>query len=171
MSIRSYICIEKEEGKYLGVYCHSDGYPTYNGAMLLDHYSSRERVEKLIELGDISLLEENLSPDPHYLHDFDHRQEHVTLFYSRDRGDKKELTEARYVRLEKLNIPDSWIDFVYVYGLDNIWRMFQCGQNSKPKLERVSKVLETIYKEAGIERPDGYYGTLDENVIAEMKKS
>ena len=41
MSTRSFICVEQDDGSYKGVYCHSDGYLTYNGAMLLDHYNSQ----------------------------------------------------------------------------------------------------------------------------------
>ena len=54
MSTRSYICIENEDKSISGIYCHSDGYLTYNGAMLLDHYSDREKVKELISLGDLS---------------------------------------------------------------------------------------------------------------------
>ena len=54
MSTRSFICVEQDDGSYKGVYCHSDGYLTYNGAMLLDHYNSREKADALIALGDLS---------------------------------------------------------------------------------------------------------------------
>ena len=56
MSTRSYICRENEDGTITGSYCHCDGYLTYNGAMLLDHYSTKERVDKLLSFG-------NMSPD------------------------------------------------------------------------------------------------------------
>lgn len=45
MSTRSYICIENEDKSISGIYCHSDGYLTYNGAMLLDHYSDRKKLK------------------------------------------------------------------------------------------------------------------------------
>ena len=48
MSTRSLIGIQREKDKFEVIYCHSDGYPTYNGAMLLDHYSDKEKVEKLL---------------------------------------------------------------------------------------------------------------------------
>ena len=35
MSTRSFICVEQDDGSYKGVYCHSDGYLTYNGAIIL----------------------------------------------------------------------------------------------------------------------------------------
>ena len=90
MSTRSFICVEQDDGSYKGVYCHSDGYLTYNGAMLLDHYNSREKADALIALGDLSLLCEKLYPDPDKPHgfDYDKRQPDVTVAYARDRGEK-----------------------------------------------------------------------------------
>lgn len=35
MSTRSFIAKQTGEDEYLTVYCHSDGYLTYNGALLL----------------------------------------------------------------------------------------------------------------------------------------
>ena len=64
--------MEQDDGSYKGVYCHSDGYLTYNGAMLLDHYNSREKADALIALGDLSLLCEKLYPDPDKPHGFDY---------------------------------------------------------------------------------------------------
>ena len=100
MSTRSFICVEQDDGSYKGVYCHSDGYLTYNGAMLLDHYNNRERADALIALGDLSLLCEKLYPDPDKPHgfDYDKRQPDVTVAYARDRGEKN--TEARIVTPE-----------------------------------------------------------------------
>ena len=72
MSTRSYICVKQDDGSYKGVYCHWDGYLTYNGAMLLDHYNNRERADALIALGDLSLLCEKLYPDPDKPHGFDY---------------------------------------------------------------------------------------------------
>ena len=34
MSTRSYICVKQNDGSYKGVYCHWDGYLTYNGIMI-----------------------------------------------------------------------------------------------------------------------------------------
>ena len=53
MSTRSYICKENEDGTITGSYCHCDGYLTYNGAMLIDHYNTKERVDKLLSLGNM----------------------------------------------------------------------------------------------------------------------
>ena len=119
MSTRSFICVEQDDGSYKGVYCHSDGYLTYNGAMLLDHYNSREKASEIIALGDLSLLCEKLYPDPERPHSFDYdsRQEDVTVAYGRDRGEKG--TEAREITLE--DAKESWCEYMYVFGKDGKW--------------------------------------------------
>jgi hypothetical protein len=38
------------------IYIHSDGYPSYVGDLLLQHWSEPQRVEKLLALGDLSTL-------------------------------------------------------------------------------------------------------------------
>ena len=38
---------------YLGVYCHSDGYPSGVGATLLKHFDTYEKVLNLVSLGDL----------------------------------------------------------------------------------------------------------------------
>ena len=55
MSTRSYIAKQIGDNKYRTIYCHSDGYLTYNGAMLLDHYNSPEKLDELLRLGDFVL--------------------------------------------------------------------------------------------------------------------
>ena len=63
MSTRSYITMKTGDDTYRGVYCHYDGYLEYNGRMLLEHYNTQERVERLLSLGCISSLKEKLEPE------------------------------------------------------------------------------------------------------------
>ena len=88
MSTRSYIAMKTGENTYRAVYCHYDGYLEYNGRMLLEHYNTQERVEKLLDLGCISSLREKLEPDAGSHHCFDTPDKDVTVFYGRDRGEK-----------------------------------------------------------------------------------
>ena len=60
MSTRSRIAIEKQDGTVESIYCHFDGYLSHNGEILQEHYSTKEKMEKLIELGDISQLGDTL---------------------------------------------------------------------------------------------------------------
>lgn len=60
MATRSMIYKEQQDGTLKGIYCHWDGYLEYNGSILLEHYSDPDKLEKLLALGDISSLGEEL---------------------------------------------------------------------------------------------------------------
>lgn len=168
MSTRSYIAKKIGEDKYLTIYCHSDGYLTYNGAMLLDHYNTPERVDALLSLGDISTLQEKLEPDPNLPHSFDYkeRQEGVTVAYGRDRGDTE--TEARVFSLAQLNNESNWTEYVYVFDENNKWKYFKTGQ-AENGLHDVHDDLEKEYQQYGMMRPEGYYGFLDNEIVQYLK--
>ena len=159
MSTRSFICVEQDDGSYKGVYCHSDGYLTYNGAMLLDHYNSREKADALIALGDLSLLCEKLYPDP------DKRQPNVTVAYARDRGEKN--TEARIVTPE--SALDSWGEYLYVFCKDGKWRYYALCDD-QPELRDVETDLAKEFEAMGIERPKDEYGFFPQERIDRLKK-
>jgi hypothetical protein len=95
MSTRSRIAIATTRG-YQSIYCHSDGYPEYNGRILLEHYTDPDKVRALIALGDLSILEAEIG----IKHPFsmsglsdEQRDEYDRLYstmcvaYGRDRGD------------------------------------------------------------------------------------
>jgi hypothetical protein len=56
MGTRSLIGKQLSDGSILGVYCHYDGYPAYNGRMLRDNFDTVEKVNKLIDGGDMSCI-------------------------------------------------------------------------------------------------------------------
>lgn len=118
MSTRSVICKETLNKTYVGIYCHHDGYPLWVGKTLLDHYSDRDRVEKLLHLGDLSSLEEKIEPDADKIHTFDNPQGDVCVAYHRDRGE--ELRQARPIKLDKAH-EVYWAEFMYVYMQDGTW--------------------------------------------------
>jgi hypothetical protein len=57
MSTRSNIAFEYADGSVARIYCHWDGYLEHNGHILFHHYKNKEKIKKLIALGDISVLE------------------------------------------------------------------------------------------------------------------
>ena len=67
MSTHSYIGVIEEDGTLKYVYCHSDGYPSYLGRMLLTYYNTPELATGLVNLGDLSMVRsmvrERLVPD------------------------------------------------------------------------------------------------------------
>jgi hypothetical protein len=56
MGTRSTIALEYADGSVEQIYCHNDGYVSYNGKVLFQYYSDPFKLQKLIDLGDISVL-------------------------------------------------------------------------------------------------------------------
>ena len=166
MSTRSLICIQRGKNKYEAIYCHSDGYLTYNGQMLNDHYNDREKVEKLIKLGNISCLNEKIDPDPTRPHSFDYseRQDDVTVAYGRDRGEKGQ--ESTLCSMRELKDWD-WIEYIYIFNTKNEW--IYSGYPFD-EFKNVKEDLEDYYKKLGIKRPKDFYGYMSDDYIKKLKK-
>lgn len=90
MATRSRIGVMIDESTCRSVYCHWDGYPSNNGAILQQFYQDPDKVNELIALGDISSLGGEIGER----HDFNSRYKDTdprnnwTVAYSRDRGEK-----------------------------------------------------------------------------------
>jgi hypothetical protein len=134
MATRSGIHVQMTNGQWAGIYCHSDGYWSWNGQKLHEFYNSQALAEALIRLGDISIINEEIGEK----HDFDYRNklykkytknfdtdyvamhndpEYVRLsrmcnVYGRDRGEKN--TQAR----RGPTLASVLVDESYVY----VWR-------------------------------------------------
>ena len=115
MATRSFISI-KTGKEFRSIYCHHDGYPECNGAMLLKHYPTIERVEALLALGYISSLNVKIAPEATTPHTFDKQQEDVVVAYHRDRGDT--FTPPRRHTYRGLELED----YNYVFNsITNRW--------------------------------------------------
>lgn len=121
MSTRSTIGIENGDGTTTYIYCHWDGYLDYNGKMLIEHYDTKEKVEALIALGDLSSLNEKINPDPNREHRFDKPQEDVCVAYHRDRGEefRQEKIKSSYYNIQSM-ANTWWADYVYLWK-DGEW--------------------------------------------------
>ena len=60
MGTRSRIGIQLKDNSVLSVYCHWDGYPSFNGRVLNEFYNTPEKVANLINGGNFSSLHTNL---------------------------------------------------------------------------------------------------------------
>ena len=56
MGTRSRIGIQLADKSILSVYCHYDGYPSFNGVKLQEHFNSYDKASELIDGGDFSAL-------------------------------------------------------------------------------------------------------------------
>ena len=99
----------KIEKPYMGVYCHWDGYISNNGDILFHHYKSKNKVMKLINLGDISSLANEVDIPKDKIHNFDNPCDGVTVAYGRDRGEKD---IEPIISTEK----EFWDDYIEEYG-------------------------------------------------------
>ena len=86
MSTHAAIIRKTETGTFEGVYLHSDGYPSHAGRILLAHYQDAEKVAALINLGDLSFLDERVEPIG--THSFTWPEKGTTIAYGRDRGER-----------------------------------------------------------------------------------
>lgn len=113
MATRSRIAIENQDGKVKSIYCHWDGYLSGVGKTLFNHYD-KEKLEKLIELGDISALEDSLE---------------YTIAYARDRGE--DLNFTTFPNVEDLFDYgfESGIEYIYCLTNSGIWLVNGLGSS------------------------------------------
>lgn len=86
MATRSTISL-KNGNKVQTIYCHWDGYIGHNGYLLQTVYNTTEKILALLNLGSLSRLSKELYPDGKRPHNFDNKQDGVTVAYGRDRGE------------------------------------------------------------------------------------
>lgn len=116
MATRSFIGKRNDDGTITGVYCHWDGYPEWNGKMLVENYNTFWDVVKLINLGSISSLRERGAPPTGKYHTFDNPREGVTIAYTRDRGEYWGWNAPRnYKDVDEIADHYSDIEWIYVY--------------------------------------------------------
>lgn len=84
MSTRSRIGKEQENGTVRSIYSHSDGYPHGVGKILLSNYQDPQKLEELINLGDISYLQPELDQVIAYHRDLNEEYSYPKLHSSID---------------------------------------------------------------------------------------
>ena len=168
MSTRSQIAKMLPDGKVNSIYCHSDGYPSHNGELLLNHYNSEEKVDALLALGDLSFLDVNINPmaeaparrnwevdkDPNSeggikirernavltTHTFADPQEGVTIAYHRDRGEDFHVGE--YNSLEDFLKAEHWAVYLYLWK-DNKWHVSYYYKEKERFFELTPEIIKS----------------------------
>ena len=69
MGTSSTITSVTPDGKYKNIYCNFDGYIDHNGKVLYRYYNTQEKIDKLLNLGDISSLDKNCKTSVAYIRD------------------------------------------------------------------------------------------------------
>jgi hypothetical protein len=130
MSTRSRIGMVLPDGKIKSIYCHSDGYLSYNGRILCTDFRDRTKVEQLLDLGDISSLHPQVAPPPGVKHSYLDRVLGVTVAYKRDRGEN-DVDPVISANEEAFLALDSGQEFSYLYGTDGLWRVWEAHDGSE----------------------------------------
>lgn len=140
MATRSTIAIQHPNGTVSQIYCHWDGYPTWNGRLLSVYYSEYLKAKELLSHGDLSTLKSNINPTVNN-HTFDTPQPEVCVYYGRDRGEPN--TQARsFLSLDKYVQESEFEDYNYVL-VDGVWYVNDCDN-----MDRAFHILTDVLDEA-----------------------
>jgi len=124
MATRSRIAIENQDGSVKSIYCHWDGHIETNGVILNQYYRTKDKVEELIALGDLSSL---------------HRTIDKTVAYHRDQGD--DLIQTPFNNVEELFEDGfrSGVEYIYCFTKDGFWLVNALGSVN---VDVLSEVIE-----------------------------
>jgi len=93
MSTNSRVSIQLKNRKIKSIFVHWDGYLSGVGQDLLDFYNTEEKLNELLELGNLSVLGTSIGKKVDF-NKFDSRENKQCLAYGRDRGeDESEAIE------------------------------------------------------------------------------
>ncbi len=122
MATRGNIAIVNGDGTITSIYVHYDSYTEYVGKILLNHYNDVGIINKLMELGDLSSLGENLYAAGHT---WAVPIEGVCVAYGRDRGEKGvESRVFKSIEQYNRNADNSGVNYQYLF--DNGKWMYRC---------------------------------------------
>ena len=132
----------RENNSITYIYNHSDGYLEYLGKMLIEHYNSEKQAKALVSLGDVSVVKEKLAPEEGNIHTFDNRQESVSVFYSRERGENWDDIKPIRINNTVFKNPDYTIVYIYVYDVEEqTWLFTRNGKDFESLEEIVNKII------------------------------
>lgn len=137
MSTRSLIGTINNDGTVKVIYCHWDGYPEVQLPMLIRYYNTPEKVNELLELGDISYLGKWVKPDEGVKHTFNEPADGVTVAYHRDRGE--EYNPPFVTAFDRLfrEYDGCWIEYFYLFD-GEMWHCYE------PDGEELSDLCDMI---------------------------
>ena len=136
MATRSTIAIENNDGTVSQVYCHWDGYLEGVGKTILEHYNTREAVEKLLAGGSISSLGEYVSDDEKSFNKKHDDEDDYTVYYTY-RGEVIVIEE--FESLSDYEENHQYEEFEYIFTQDNVWSVFFNGDWHDLELELSEK--------------------------------
>ena len=114
MATRCRVGLELSDGSVLSIYSHWDGYPEWAGRILRTHYNTREKVEALIDGGDVSCL---WTDDGFYTSEGKTQRGYYGPLHYSERG---EDTPPR-LDANKYDYLADGEEYAYIFTLENTW--------------------------------------------------
>jgi hypothetical protein len=131
MATRGRIGLELADGSILSIYSHYDNYPEFVGLKLVEHFNTKEKVQELIDLGDISCLWTNAGWNNETL------LEVGPLPYSSRGEDCPPRLDAD---LCEYLLPDNSEEYAYIFTQNGEWVCYNMHQFDDTKLPEVVEI-------------------------------
>ena len=112
MSTNARISFEKADGTIRSIYCHWDGYPSYVGRILSEHYDFYN-LNELMDLGDLSVLGPITKSSPEGWNTFNAFDDYCLAY--RDRGDS-DIDAKEYINMKDFEDNAPYCDYNYFYS-------------------------------------------------------
>lgn len=144
MSTRSVIGIIRKDGSVECINCYRDGYLHGVGKVLLNHYTDQDKIEQLLELGDLYALKENTD------HAIINPDKYTTIAYVRDGGEKN--TQSRVfdsIQEFQYEFNNSWCEYAYLF--DESKQKWYCNTTAvfdEQSLEELSLAIKNEMNES-----------------------
>ena len=99
------------------IYSHSDNYLEHTGKILDQHYANEDKVDELLSLGDVSIVDENIGVKIDF-NDYKLRAKNKQCkFYMRDRGEKYKQAEQLKDETKLIEFSNNCdVDFIYMFA-------------------------------------------------------
>ena len=135
MSTRGRLGIELADGSILSIYSHYDNYPEFVGLKLVEHFDTKEKVQELVDMGDISCLWTNAGWNNETL------PEVGPLPYSTRGEDCPPRLDAD---LCEYLLPDGCEEYHYIFTQNNQWVCYDMHQFDNTKLPEVVEIPVSV---------------------------
>jgi hypothetical protein len=136
----------KQGDKVTAIYCHFDGYKEGVGAILDNHYQDAEKVQRLMELGNLSVLSQEIGAYQNFNNRETH-QEDWCLAYSRDRGETGQEARTFDSVADWVENFQSGEEYYYLFTEGEGWEIANC-YGDEVKFSRL-KTGEVAYENVG----------------------
>jgi hypothetical protein len=131
MSTRGRLGIQLSDDSILSIYNHFDSYPDFLGVKLVEHFNTKEKVQELVDLGDISCIWTNLG----------FNNETLPETGPRPYSARGEVTEPRYDLSLKTYLANSE-EYAYIF-MNEQWVCYDLD-GSTPKIVDIPAPAVTV---------------------------